>query len=126
MSILLLHAVDIHAIWGSKGGYSDAQSFGHTNTNGKSYLLFMNPLKEISDYKVVKHQLSNPATVEELSQTEQASIYIKSNQTGYESFVFYPKEGDFPLKIPSGKDVAYDVAIYLVDGDNLIGGYSGT
>ncbi|MEK6947487.1 MAG: hypothetical protein AABX32_07825, partial [Nanoarchaeota archaeon] len=46
--------------------------------------------------------------------------------TGYESFVFYPKEGDFPLKLPSGKDVTYDVAIYLVDGDNLIGGYSGT
>ena len=111
---------------GTKVGYSDAQSFVQTNTNGKSYLLFMNPLKEISDYKVVKHQLSNPNTIEELSQAEQASIYIKSNQTGYESFVFYPKEGDFPLKLPAGKDVTYEVAIYLVDGDNLIGGYSGT
>jgi len=111
---------------GTKDGYSDAQSFVQTNTNGKSYLLFMNMLKEILNYKVVKHQLSNPGAAEELSQTEQASIYIKSNETGYDRFVFYPREGDFPLKLPSGKDTTYDVTIYLVDGDNLIGGYSGT
>ena len=110
----------------SKEGFSDVQSFVQTNINGKSYVLFMNPSKEISDYKVVKHQLSNSNTVEELSRTEQASIYIKSNQTGYESFVFYPKEGDFPLKLPAGRDITYEIAIYLVDGDNLIGGYSGT
>ena len=113
-------------IRGVKDGYSESQSFIQTEASANSYVLLLNPLKEISNYKVVKHQLSNPNVVEELSQTEQASIYIKSNETGYDSFVFYPKEGDFPLKLPSGKDVNYDVAIYLVDGDNLIGGYSGT
>jgi hypothetical protein len=43
----------------------------------------------------------------------------------YATYAVYPKETDFPLRIPSGKDAAYEVTIYLVNGDEITGGYIG-
>ena len=85
----------------------------------------MNPLKEFQNFKVVKHLLSNPTQAIELGSNEKASIFIKSNQTGFESFAIYPKDSDFPLKLPAGIDNTYEVTIYIADDENFIGGYSG-
>ncbi len=108
----------------NKNGYADSQSFMQTDVDGRSYVLFMNPLKEFN-YKIVKHQLSSTAKAEDLTGNEKASIFIKGNETGFDSFVVYPQEGGFPLRLPLGKDVSYDITIYLTNDENLIGGYSG-
>ncbi len=112
-------------IKGAKQGFADSQSFMQTDVDGRSYILFMNPVKEFQNYKVVKHLLSNPGMAEDLGPNEKASIFIKSNQTGFETFAYYPKETEFPLKLPAGKDATYEVTVYLADEENLIGGYIG-
>lgn len=109
---------------GAKEGYTDSQAFIQTDVDGKSYVMLMNPVKEFFNYKVVKHLLSNPAVEEELSGNEKASILIKGNDTGFEDFAFYPREGNFKLKIPI-KDAKYEATVYLVDGEELVGGYIG-
>ena len=112
-------------IKGSKNGFSDAQSFIQTDANDRSYVLLMNPVKGFSNYKVVKHQLSSPRIEEELGQNEKVSIIIKGNDTGFESFSAYPPESSLPLTILDSKDAIYEVSIYLVDNDTIIGGYAG-
>ena len=109
---------------GAKEGYADSQAFIQTDVDGSSYVLFMNPVKEFDNYKVVKHLLSNPAVEEELVGNEKASILIKGNDTGFEDFAFYPKEGNFKLKVPL-KDAKYEATVYLVDEEELVGGYIG-
>ncbi len=109
---------------GAKEGYLDSQAFMQTDVDGSSYVLFMNPVKEFDNFRVVKHLLSNPAAEEELGENEKASISIKSNSTGFEDFAFYPKEGNFRLKVPL-KDAKYEAAVYLVDEEELVGGYIG-
>jgi len=111
-------------IKGAKESYQDAQAFIQTDAD-RSYILFMEPIKEFSNYKVVKHSISDPSVAQELSKDEKASIFISSNETGFESFVTYPKDLDLPLKLPAGKDITYDVTIYLVNKEEMIGGYSG-
>ncbi len=110
---------------GTKDGYSDAQEFVQTDVDGRSYLLTMNPTKEFQNYKVVKHSLSNPAVAEDLAPNEKATIIISGNDTGYETFSVYPKEADYPLVLPSGKDATYDVSIYVANDENVVGGYIG-
>ena len=110
----------------SKEGFMDSESFAQSDVDGRSYLLFLNPVKEISNYKVVKHMLSNPSVAQELGPNEKASIYIKSNQTSFESFAVYPQEAQFPLKLPDSKDGIYNVDVYITDGQNIVGGYTGT
>ncbi|MBI3027819.1 hypothetical protein HYY70_06945 [Candidatus Woesearchaeota archaeon] len=112
-------------IKGAKEGYSEAKSFIQTDVDARSYVLTLNPIKEFAKYKVVKHSLANPGISEELGQNQKASILIKGKSIGYESFAVYPKEADFPLNVPYGKDAAFEVTIYLVDDENIVGGYIG-
>ncbi|MBI2654966.1 hypothetical protein HYX06_00895 [Candidatus Woesearchaeota archaeon] len=109
---------------GTKEGYLDSQEFIQTDVDGKSFVMLMNPVKEFADYKVVKHLLSDPSVEEELAGNEKASILVKSNETGFEDFAFYPKEGNFRLKVPL-KDAKYEATIYLVDQEEIVGGYIG-
>lgn len=110
---------------GAKAGYSEAKSFIQTDADGRSYVLALNPVKEFTNYRVVKHLLSNPGIANELAPNEKASIMIKGRSSGFESFAVYPKEEGIPLKIPDGKEASYDVVIYITDDENLIGGYIG-
>jgi hypothetical protein len=87
-------------------------------------VLALNPLKEFRNFKIVKHQLSNPSSMSELSPNEKASIMIKGKDNSFEGFAAFPKENNFPLAIPDGKDATYQITIYLIDNQNLIGGYS--
>jgi len=111
-------------IKGSKEGYAESKMFIQSDVDGRSYVLAMNPVKEFKNYRVVKHLLSNPGISNELAPNEKASILIKGKDTSYESFAVYPKEADFPLKIPD-KDGVYEVSINVVDEDNIIAGYIG-
>lgn len=110
---------------GSKEGYLDTSAFVQTDVDARSYILFLNPVKEFNNYKVVKHLFSNPSQEEELNPNEKASIFIRSNKTGFDSFAFYPKEASFPLKLPSGRDEVYEVAVYVADEENFVSGYVG-
>ena len=110
---------------GTKEGFDDAQMLVQTDVDQRSYVLLANPVKEIGAFKVVKHLASSPSEELELSQNEKASIVITSNMTGYESFVLYPQEKDFPLRLPEGKDATYQVNILVIDEENVVGGYIG-
>jgi len=108
---------------GKREGYEDAQMFIASNKDGKIYTIYMNPIKEISSYTVVKHPSSNPNIEERLAPDEMATIII-SNGT-FETYGSYPGEG-FPIKLKAKDDYTYYTTIYLVNGENLIGGYSGS
>ena len=115
---------------GAKEEFEDSQMFVQTDVDQRSYVLFANPVKEFSkdrmrEYKVVKHLLSSPSQSTMLGPEEKASISITGNSTSFESFVFYPQEKDFPLKLPAGKDGNYQVNILVVDEENVVGGYIG-
>ncbi len=112
-------------IKGSKTGYEDTRMFIQTDTDGKSYVLALNPVKEFQNYKVVKHLLSNPGASMELDSNEDASIMVKGKDIGFESFALYPRESDSKINIADGKDATYEVTIYVSDGENIVGGYSG-
>ena len=109
----------------SKQGFETASSFVQTDVDGRSYVVMLNPVKEFSDYKVVRHSLSSPSSAEELAPNEKASISIKGQSIGFESFAVYPKDSEFPLKLADGRDAVYDVSVYVADDENLIGGYIG-
>ena len=112
-------------IKGAKQEFADSKSFVQTDVDGRSYVLGLNPIKEFQNYKVVKHLLSNPGVANELAPNEKASIVIKGKDTSFEGFAVYPREADFPLRIPDNKDATYEVTIYLVDDENIVGGYIG-
>ena len=112
-------------IKGAKSGFSESKQFMQTDVDGRSYVLFLNPVKEFRNYKVVKHPLSNPLASEGFSPNEKASISIKGKDNGFAGFAVYPKEADFPLLIPDLKDGAYEVNIFIADNENIVGGYIG-
>ena len=112
-------------IKGEKEGFAEAQSFIQTDVDGRSYVLLLNPIKEFKNYKVVKHQVSSPSVAQELSPNEKASILIRGKDIGFEAFAMYPKEADFPLKLIGGRDTTYEVNVYLLDEENIVGGYIG-
>ena len=111
-------------IKGTAPGFIDAQSFMQTDVDGRSYILPMNPVKEL-DYSVIKHPYTSPASETPFGADEKISIILTAKDTGYETFAIYPKEMDSPLKLPSSKDMSYDVSIYVADGENIKGGYIG-
>ena len=89
----------------------------------REYTLYMEPVKEL-DYYVVKHDFDNPF-FEDRIKDEQASITIKSATDDFEAFGIYPDNENFPIKLPY-KDDQYEVTIYLMDNEDIIGGYQGT
>ena len=112
-------------IKGIKEGFADSKEFIQTDVDGRSYILFLNPIKRFRNYKVVKHQLSNPLDSQELSPGERASISIKGKDNGFESFAVYPKESESQIVIPDLKEGTYEVNIFVSDNDNIVGGYTG-
>lgn len=112
-------------IKGTSHGYADAKDFVQTDVDGRSYVLAMNPVRELKNYGIVKHLLSEPTIVQELAPNEKASISIKGRDIGFENFAVYPKEDNFPLMLPDGKDAVYEVTIYVFNEQDIIAGYAG-
>ena len=107
---------------GKKQGFEDTEMFIQADED-REYTLYMEPVKEL-DYYVVKHDFDNPF-FEDRIKDEQASITIKSATDDFEAFGIYPDNENFPIKLPY-KDDQYEVTIYLMDNEDIIGGYQGT
>ena len=112
-------------IKGAKQGFADAQSFIQTHVDGPSYFLCLNPIKEFKNYRVVKHMLSNPSIAYELDPNEKASILIKGKSAGFQSFAAYPKEEGYSISLSDGRDETYEVNIFVVKDESIVGGYVG-
>ena len=106
---------------GKKQGFLDAQAFIQTD-RPRAYTLHMKPVKEFSNYKVVKHQLANPSLQSPLSENEKASIQIIKIGGSFETFGVYPTEEAFPINLLED-EATYDLTIYLTDNEKILGGY---
>jgi len=106
---------------GKKDGFLDAQSFIQTD-RPRTYTLHMKPVKEFSNYNVVKHQLVNPSIQGSLKESEKVSIQIKALHSDFETFGVYPTEGSFPITLLEERET-YDVIIYFTDNNKILGGY---
>ena len=107
---------------GKKEGFDTAEMFIQTDAT-RTYDLHLKPVKVFNNYRVVKHPFVDPADQEELKPSEKVSISISAKDANFESFGVYPTEGNFPIKLQADKQHSYDVTIYLVEGDDIVGGY---
>lgn len=106
---------------GKKEGFLDALTFIQTD-RPRAYTLYMKPVKEFSNYQVVKHQLVNPSLQDSLKEGEKVSIQIKALHSNFETFGVFPTEGSFPITLLEEQET-YDVIIYLTDDNKILGGY---
>jgi len=114
---------------GNKEGYKEAEAFVTTRDN-QEVRLYLKPVKIFEKYSVVKHELVNGVlqAAEGLESGETAFISLKyiDNET-----VLQATNGAYPalelqeMELLAGADFPYEVEIYLMDGENIIGGYIG-
>ena len=111
----------------NKTGYEDAERFFQTEVEGREYVMTMQPFKQFELIRVVKHAFTDaesPIGAEQrLASDEQATITLKTETDEY--FTLYPQDGDgeLPLAVPLVPETTYDVQIYLIKGESIIGGY---
>lgn len=118
---------------GHKEGYVTAEQFV-TTVPGQEVTLYLKPLQMIEKYSVVKHRLVNGELLpgENLEAEESAFINIvyTHNKTNLHStYGVYPAATDSelqPLELMGGADYPYTLEIFLMDEENVIGGYQGT
>ena len=108
---------------GKKEGFADSQMFVQTDKD-RSYTLYMTPVKDILSYTVVKHSSLNPAAGLNLESDEKAVIMIKTSLGN--TFGLYPDKTNSPIRLLAEEDAEYPLDIYLISGENMIGGYKGT
>ena len=109
---------------GSKEGYNDAEKFIQTERE-ESYNLIMQPVKTFTDYTVVKYTIigqgiSGP---QKLKDDEKAMITVKNKAKKFESYAAYPLDETPPLKLLSKDDYTYELEIFVMDNETIIGGY---
>ncbi|MBW2966297.1 hypothetical protein KY342_04295 [Candidatus Woesearchaeota archaeon] len=114
-----------YCVWGilrgKKEGYKDAQLFMSTDSPGEVQL-YLTPVKEIKNYKVVKHPDVNPLIEQELSEGESATIAI--NRAGHSTYGAYPVNADVALEFLAEEDFNYTLEVFLTDQQGIKGGYS--
>jgi hypothetical protein len=114
-----------YCVWGilrgKKEGYKDAQIFMSSESPGEARL-YLTPIKEIQNYKVVKHPDISPLLEQELSEGESAAITI--NRPGHSTYGVYPVNADVPLELLAEEDFNYTVEIFLTDQQGVKGGYT--
>ena len=106
---------------GNSEGYDESSIFIETG-NEKAFTLPMTPVKLISNYSVVKHS-SSTLVQENLEKDEQATIIIKKDNL--ETYGGYPESEKLPLKLFAKDNFDYDLEIYLMKNEDVIGGYKG-
>lgn len=109
---------------GNKQGFEESEMFIQTDIPG-TYFMFLKPIKEFTNYVVVKHDFDNPGTEIKLEENEKARITINSVDGNFKTAGVYPSEGDSPIMLLN-ENSAYDVTIFLSDENDIIGGYQGT
>jgi hypothetical protein len=108
-------------IRGKKEWYLESYTFAQTDIDGKSYILFMNPLAQL-EVSVVKHHYST-SSQSELEEGETVSIYFKEINGSSEAFAQFPSGRK--LELPYNKDTNYEVSAYLSKDETLLGAYHG-
>ena len=83
----------------------------------------MTPIKTISNYSVVKHDIELLELANNLDKNEQAVIFLRNDK--HSTFGVYPSEEQVPLELLADSDFTYKVDIYLINDEKLTGGYEG-
>ncbi|MFH1641926.1 MAG: hypothetical protein ABIC04_03420 [Nanoarchaeota archaeon] len=106
-----------------KEGYADSQRFISSETEGAFYI-YMRPVKEIN-YSVVKHEYMGSgipnAPAQKLKDDESAIVIIK--KPGFEETATY--RTDQKIELLDRDDYDYDVEVYIMTNESMIGGYKG-
>jgi hypothetical protein len=115
---------------GKKEGYLEAETFVQTDSDDRTYYLYMDPVKEFRNVTVVKHKYSGGITFpsEGLADGESAIIMLKVKSKDFERSTIYTtnetiKDSEEALKLLSNDDYTYDVEIYIMNDDEILGGY---
>ena len=116
-----------------KPGYKTATQFVTTSA-GKAVDMYLTPVKAIEKYTVVKHTRSEGilSGARRLDSDETAFItlrYVDNQTVMHETSGSYPIESDFiaqPLELLAEADFPYTVEVYILNENNIIGGYTGT
>ena len=112
-------------------GYAKAGSENYLDTEipmqtdiDKTYVIPMTAVKTISKYRVVKHSFDGKIVggEQELSSDERVSITLANKDKSFESVGIYPGD-EVPLKLLAKADFKYDVTVYLLKDENVVGGY---
>ena len=107
-------------IKGEKKGFQPNKMFIQTDKE-RSYNLYMNPVVEVLNYSVVKHSSANPASEFKLESDEQAAIMIDTPMG--KRYGLRPSGLNTPLTFLAEEERAYDLQIFLMSGDDIVGGY---
>jgi len=117
-----------------KEGFADVQKLITPKEDG-IYTIHMDPIKEFKNFTVVKRQYISEtlhsAPAQALSGDESALIMLKAKDKTFEQTVIFPFNETTSLgesqtlKLLENDDHIYDLEIYLMDNDTIIGGYTG-
>lgn len=110
-------------IEGRAEDYEDSRIVVHTGKDGV-YEMYMIPIKNIYDFEVVKHKYTDGSVGQEepLGPDQKVSIMITQVNSSFSSYAMYPSEG-FPIKLLAEQDFKYKLAVYLIEGEDMVGGY---
>ena len=111
-------------IRGKKEGYKEASAFIQTDFPKRSFNLELSPVKEFRNFRVVKHS-SSTLLEEPLAAGEKATIIVKQPEEALESYGTFHDPDTQPIVLFSSGDFEYDVTVYLIKDEELIGGYEG-
>ena len=90
-----------------------------------THFMHLKPIREFTNYEVVKHDFDDPTYESPLEENEKAAITISSTKSSFEAFGIYPTGENFPINLLND-DHEYEITIYLSDDEDLIGGYQKT
>ena len=107
----------------SSPNYAESSTFIQTDIPDKIYTLFLNPIKQITKYKVVKHPAFALGQQQTLEPGERASIIISLVNTTTQTFATYPSDTILPITFLAKNDYTYEVNVYLIKDEALTGGY---
>jgi len=124
-------------------GYADAEKFIETDrAEDTIHRIFMDPIKEFKNFTVLKHQLiANYDGIQYLGQRvsplgqalgngESAMIILKAKEKSFEKQLLYSgnetiAEAVESLELLAADDYSYDLEIFVMNDDGIIGGYNG-
>ena len=111
-------------IRGKREGYQESSAFIQTDIPNRHYNLELSPIKEFGNLKVVKHS-SSTLVEEPLATGEKATIIVKQPTENLESYGTFADEATEPIRLFTGENFEYDVTVYVIKDNELIGGYEG-
>jgi hypothetical protein len=115
---------------GAKPGYKEAQTFV-TVTNGGEATLYLNPLKIIRDYSIVKHSENDGVISAGRGLDSDETVFItlryrSENSTDHETWGGYPPTKDTelqPIEMLAGASFPIELEIFVMNDNTIIGGY---